>query len=163
MSNNVEPSIAKSFAYVAKLRLVVEHFAMNCEPKTQAALADAELVSITAGANDLGFAQIIGICATLSPMDCRNAVTAATSEASLGALTLALADTYKAIQAAAPAMRGQLSYTDVKLGFPEEMDGTPLLSGLGPLPHTSLADGIAATMTIFRQALADGRLAPRLP
>lgn len=69
----------------------------------------------------------------------------------------------EAIELAAPAMRGQLSFTDVPLGFPEEMDDTPLLSVLGPLPHTSLTDGIAMTMTTFQQALADGRLAARLP
>jgi nucleoside-diphosphate-sugar epimerase len=68
-----------------------------------------------------------------------------------------------AIEAASPAMRGQLSFTDVPLGFPEEMDDTPLLSVLGPLPRTSLAEGIAATITTFQQALAEGRLAPRLP
>jgi hypothetical protein len=39
---------------------------------------------------------------------------------------------------------------------------TLLLSVLGPLPRTSLAEGIARTMTTFQQALADGRLAPRL-
>ena len=61
---------------------------------------------------------------------------------------------------AAPTMRGKLSFADVKLGFPEEMDGTPLLSLLGPLPQTSLAEGIAATMSTFQQALADGRLVP---
>jgi nucleoside-diphosphate-sugar epimerase len=68
-----------------------------------------------------------------------------------------------AIEAAAPAMRGQLSFKDVKLGFPEEMDDTPLRNVLGQLPHTPLAVGIAATLTTFQQALADGRLAPRLP
>lgn len=67
------------------------------------------------------------------------------------------------IEAAAPAMRGQLRFTDVPLGFPEEMDETPLLSVLGPLPHTSLAEGVATTMTAFQRALADGQLAPRLP
>lgn len=67
------------------------------------------------------------------------------------------------IEAAAPAMRGQLSFTDHPLDFPEEMDGTPLLNVLGPLPHTPLMDGIATTMTTFQQAIADGRLAPRLP
>lgn len=69
----------------------------------------------------------------------------------------------EAIEVAAPAMRGQFSFTNVPLGFPEEMDDTPLLSVLGPLPHTSLADGIATTMATFQQALADGRLAARLP
>lgn len=68
-----------------------------------------------------------------------------------------------AIEAAAPTMRGQISVTDVPLDFPEEMDDTPLVSVLGPLPHTPLAEGIATTLSIFQQALADGRLAPRLP
>jgi nucleoside-diphosphate-sugar epimerase len=68
-----------------------------------------------------------------------------------------------AIEAAAPAIQGQLSFTDVKLGFPEEMDDTPLLRVLGPLPRRSLADGVAMTITTFQQALVDGRLAPRLP
>jgi nucleoside-diphosphate-sugar epimerase len=68
-----------------------------------------------------------------------------------------------AIEAAAPAIQGHLNFTDVPLGFPEEMDETPLLSVLGPLPHTSLAEGVATTMTTFQQALADERLAPCLP
>jgi UDP-glucuronate 4-epimerase len=68
-----------------------------------------------------------------------------------------------AIEAAAPAMRGQLSFTDVLLGFPEEMDDAPLLSALGPLPRTSLSEGVATTMATFEQAIVDGRLTPRLP
>jgi nucleoside-diphosphate-sugar epimerase len=68
-----------------------------------------------------------------------------------------------AIETAEPAMQGQLSYLDKPLGFPEEMDDTPLLATLGPLPHTPLAEGIETTMSTFRQAFADGRLAPRLP
>lgn len=68
-----------------------------------------------------------------------------------------------AIEAAVPSMRGKLSFTDVPLSFPEEMDDTPLLSLLGPLPHTSLAEGIATTIATFQEAIADGRLAPRLP
>jgi nucleoside-diphosphate-sugar epimerase len=68
-----------------------------------------------------------------------------------------------AIEAAVPGMRGQLSFTDVPLGFPEEMDDTPLLSALGPLPRTPLAEGVATTIATFEQVIADGRLAPRLP
>lgn len=68
-----------------------------------------------------------------------------------------------AIEDVAPAMRGQLSFTDVPLGFPEEMDDTSLREVLGPLPHTPLREGIATTIGTFQQAIADGRLAPRLP
>lgn len=68
-----------------------------------------------------------------------------------------------AIEEAVPAMRGQLSFTDAPLGFPAELDATPLHSVLGSLPHTPLVEGVATTIATFRQALADGRLAPRLP
>src|SRR5262249_8632831 len=68
-----------------------------------------------------------------------------------------------AIEATAPAMRGQLVFNDVPLGFPEELDATPLLGALGPLPNTPLADGMATTMATCQQAIVDGRLAPRLP
>lgn len=68
-----------------------------------------------------------------------------------------------ALEAVVPESRGQLTFADPPLSFPEAMDDTPLLNVLGELPHTPLADGIAATLAIFKQALADGRLAPRLP
>lgn len=112
-------------------------------PKTLAALADAELVSITAGANDLGFAQIIGICATMSPTDCKNAVNVATSEASLSALTLALAETYKGIQAAAPHA------TIVVLGYPQLFDTTDPAVTL-PIPVASQEQINLGTLAINR-------------
>jgi UDP-glucuronate 4-epimerase len=68
-----------------------------------------------------------------------------------------------AIEDVVPDARGQLSFGDTPLSFPEEMDDTPLLRMLGTVPHTSLADGVAMTIDTFRQAIADGRLEPRLP
>lgn len=68
-----------------------------------------------------------------------------------------------AIEAAVPASRGQIDYTDTPLGFPEELDATPLLGVLGALPHTPLAEGVASTISLFKEALAEGRLTPRLP
>lgn len=68
-----------------------------------------------------------------------------------------------AIEAVVPDGRGTLSFVDTPLGFPEEMDETPLVEALGPLPHTSLIDGVAATVETFRQAIRSGRLAPQLP
>ena len=74
-----------------------------------------------------------------------------------------VSDVVAALEAAMPAIRGQLSYSDVPLSFPEEMDDTPLLKTLGLLPHTPLVEGIATTLATFQQAIAAGRLAPRLP
>ena len=68
-----------------------------------------------------------------------------------------------AIEDAAPEARGQLTFAETPLSFPEEMDDTPLLRVLGPLPRTNLPDGVALTMDTFRQAIRDGRLQPRLP
>lgn len=68
-----------------------------------------------------------------------------------------------AIESVVPAARGLLSFSETPLDFPEEMDETPLLGLLGLLPRTPLDAGIATTISTFQQALADGRLAPRLP
>jgi UDP-glucuronate 4-epimerase len=62
------------------------------------------------------------------------------------------------IEAVEPAMRGQISFDDTHLPLPEELDGTPLIGVLGPLPYTPLAEGVAATIAIFRRAIAAGRL-----
>ena len=68
-----------------------------------------------------------------------------------------------AIEAVVLEARGTLSFTETALGLPEEMDETPLLAALGALPHTSLAEGVATTIVIMRQAVQDGRLAPQPP
>jgi lysophospholipase L1-like esterase len=70
-----------------------------------------ELVSITAGANDLGFAYVLGQC-SVSPEACNVAIASATSEAALAELTSALVQTYADIHAAAPHAK------IVVLGYP---------------------------------------------
>jgi UDP-glucuronate 4-epimerase len=65
-----------------------------------------------------------------------------------------------AIEAAAPELRGQVTYAETPLPFPEEMDGSPLAAALGPLPYTPLADGVAQTIDVFRTALAKNLIAP---
>jgi len=46
------------------------------------------------------------------------------------------------------------------LPFPHDRDNAPLRTLLGSLPETPLHDGIAETLTAFRNLLADGRIAP---
>ncbi|MEQ7738597.1 hypothetical protein ABQG64_20450, partial [Escherichia coli] len=79
---------------------------------TLAALADAELVTITAGPNDLDFPNVIGACVSPSIELCDTAVGMATSPATLNTLTQALATTYDTIQTVAP------NATVVVLGYP---------------------------------------------
>jgi UDP-glucuronate 4-epimerase len=67
-------------------------------------------------------------------------------------------DVVAAIEAAAPAARGRITFDDAPLPFPESMDNTHLLQTLGALPVTSLEEATAQTVAVFRQALATGRL-----
>ena len=74
---------------------------------------------------------------------------------------LAMAEVVAAIEAAAPAARGQITFDDQPLPFPERMDGGPLealLAPVGGVPRTPFDRAVAETIAIFRQALADGRL-----
>jgi nucleoside-diphosphate-sugar epimerase len=61
-----------------------------------------------------------------------------------------------AIEAAAPAAAGTIGYEDVELPFPGEVDSSSLADAFGPLPDTSVRDGIGDTVQRFRRLLADG-------
>jgi nucleoside-diphosphate-sugar epimerase len=63
-----------------------------------------------------------------------------------------------AIEMAVPAAAGSITFEDRILPFPGAFDGAPLEAALGPLPQTPLADGVAATIAVYRSAIADGRL-----
>lgn len=63
-----------------------------------------------------------------------------------------------AIEAAEPASRGKISFEDTSLPFPEEADDSPIAGLLGSPPYTPLTEGVAATITIFRKAIASGRI-----
>ena len=63
-----------------------------------------------------------------------------------------------AIEAAEPGSKGQITFDDKPLPFPEDMDDSSLVSALGTLPYTPLNEGVAQTVNIFKQALKDGRL-----
>jgi nucleoside-diphosphate-sugar epimerase len=63
-----------------------------------------------------------------------------------------------AIEEVAPDIEGQLSFDDLALPFPEEVDWLPLTRVIGPPPRTSLLDGTELTIDIFKQNLANGRL-----
>ncbi len=63
-----------------------------------------------------------------------------------------------AIEEVEPAMRGSLSFNDQELPFPEEVDSVPITEVLGVMPRTSLVEGVASTINIFKQNIAAGRL-----
>ncbi len=57
-----------------------------------------------------------------------------------------------AIESAAPAVVGKVVWEEGQLPFPESLEGRLLERLVGPLPQTSLADGVRATIEHFRGA-----------
>lgn len=65
------------------------------------------------------------------------------------------------IERVRPDARGKITYTGEPLAIPAAMDDSALRAALGPVPRTSLADGVGATMTLFTELLEKGRLDTR--
>lgn len=68
----------------------------------------------------------------------------------------AMAEVVGEIATAVP--HAQLTYDDVSLPFPEEIDDAPFYAAFGSMPFTSLPDGVGQTVAVFRKAVANGRL-----
>ena len=64
-----------------------------------------------------------------------------------------------AIEAAAPEMKGKITFEEKPLPFPDELDGVPLARVIGPLPITPLAEGVAWTVNRFRELVREGKMA----
>lgn len=90
-----------------------------------------ELVSITAGANDLGFSSVLGVCAFAGETACQDAVAQATSPRALGLLTAGLVQTYTTIDSAAPNARIAV------LGYPLLFDPASPVAPI-PVAHQAL-------------------------
>ena len=63
-----------------------------------------------------------------------------------------------AIEAAAPEMKGKITFEPKPLALPGEVDGAPLARVIGDLPVTPLAESIAETIQRFRALVASGAL-----
>jgi UDP-glucuronate 4-epimerase len=69
-----------------------------------------------------------------------------------------VSDVIAAIEAAEPAVKGRITFEDKPLVFPEGQEDDALRTALGDIPDTPLAEGVARTITHFKQALAQGLL-----
>jgi nucleoside-diphosphate-sugar epimerase len=76
----------------------------------------------------------------------------------LGGSVAHMQEVVAAINAAAPEMVGQITFADQPLPLPDGTDDSELVKAIGPVAHTSLADGVARTIQHFRHALADGKV-----
>jgi nucleoside-diphosphate-sugar epimerase len=57
-----------------------------------------------------------------------------------------------AIEAAAPAVAGRVSWEEGQLPFPQSLEGRLLERLVGPISPTTLADGVRATIEHFRRS-----------
>ncbi len=78
----------------------------------------------------------------------------------LGGETVGMQAVINAVEAAEPRSKGAITYEDKPLPFPSEIDNAPLIKLLSGLRVTPLADGVAESIRIFKQALSEGRINP---
>ncbi len=76
----------------------------------------------------------------------------------LGGESVSTSQVIASIEKAAPSACGKITFNDVPLPFPQEVDNAALIEAVGPLHFTSLDEGVAETLAIFKDALAEGRL-----
>jgi nucleoside-diphosphate-sugar epimerase len=61
-----------------------------------------------------------------------------------------------AIEAAAPDVRGAITFDDKALPFPQEYDAAPLAAVIGSIPHTPLTVAVSDTVDRFRKLAPTG-------
>jgi UDP-glucuronate 4-epimerase len=76
----------------------------------------------------------------------------------LGGASVSTTQVIKAIEQAEKSARGRITFDDVPLPFPQEVDNRALEQAIGRLRFTPLADGVAETLELFRRALAEGKI-----
>ena len=76
----------------------------------------------------------------------------------IGGNSVSTAQVIEALEKVEPSCRGRITFDDIPLPFPAEVDNQALVNVIGPLAFTPLLDGVAETLTIFRRALADGKI-----
>ena len=69
-----------------------------------------------------------------------------------------MSEVVAAIEAAAPRVRGQITFDEKPLAFPAGQSDEALRAVFGPIPDTPLHAGVAQTIAHFEAALAAGRL-----
>ena len=76
----------------------------------------------------------------------------------LGGTTASIPEVIDAIEVAAPSMKGKITFDDVAMPFPENMDDTEVNKVLGQLSWRPFPEGVAHTIEDFRAAIAANRL-----
>ncbi len=72
--------------------------------------------------------------------------------------TIHLREVVAQIERVAPFASGTITLADQPLAIPAEMDDTSIQASLGPLPATTLVDGVGETMARFAELASERRL-----
>lgn len=75
----------------------------------------------------------------------------------LGGPSSHMSEVVTAIERAAPELAGRVTFDDVQLPFPEEMDAGALEDVIGPVEWTSLEEGTRQTIEHYRASVAKAR------
>lgn len=67
-------------------------------------------------------------------------------------------DVLNAIIQAAPETADKITFEEIQLPFPKEVDGSGLEAAIGPVSHKPLAEGVAETIAMFRNLIGAGKL-----
>ncbi len=81
----------------------------------------------------------------------------------LGGAVVHMSEIAATIARAADAPIETITFDDVQLPFPDEVNAESLTAALGPLPETPFADGVADTIGRFRPLLAAGVISAPSP
>ncbi len=76
----------------------------------------------------------------------------------LGGNSASMADIVAAIEAAAPQVRGKITFTPIQLPNPEDVDSSVLDATLGPIHWAPLNHGVKRTIEHFQSAVELGRI-----
>ncbi len=76
----------------------------------------------------------------------------------LGGSIASMSEVVQAIETAAPAMAGKITFPDQALPLPDGTEDVELVKAIGHVPHTPLATGIANTVQHFKQALSENKV-----
>lgn len=78
----------------------------------------------------------------------------------LGGLMPHMQEVKAAIDAAVPDGADNITFEDMQLPFPAEVDGSGLEAAIGTVSHKPLDQGVAETVDLFRLLIADGKIDP---
>lgn len=76
----------------------------------------------------------------------------------LGGLSPHMTEVVDAIKRAAPEAADKITFEDLQLPFPPEVDGSRLEDAIGIVSHKPLADGVSETVAMFRDLIDQGKM-----